>query len=400
MQKCIFNGTVIRDGEFLTHHAVIIENDRILDVLPTLALADFETGNGDMEYTDARGGYVMPGFIDLHSDYIEGVIQPRPNSVMDFSMGLREAEKLLCAEGVTLMYHSLSLMIPKIENEGLGIRARECVDQLVSLIASFHEGRHLIRHRFHARYEIDNLEGYDHLASLIQSGKVHQLSFMDHTPGQGQYRDIAKYSAMFKSWKQLRSDEDLNKYLEFCQSKPKASHEMLLALSELARARNIPVASHDVDSIEQVGFLKDAYRVNISEFPVTLEVAKAAREAGMLVVVGAPNILLGRSHSGNLSATEAIENGCADILCSDYYPAALLNAVFSLARRGIRSLPEAVDMVTLNPAKAMRIDNDFGSVEKGKKADLLIVREHEGQPMIEKVFINGRCAMSFGYRIG
>jgi len=400
MQKCIFNGTVVRGGELLQHHAVIIENDRIVSVLPTLALADFETGNGDMEYTDARGGYIMPGFIDLHSDYIEGVIQPRPGTVMDFSVGLREAEKMLCAEGVTLMYHSLSLMIPRVENETLGIRAQECVDQLVSLIETFHEGRHLIRHRFHARYEIDNLEGYEHLAKLIQSGKVHQLSFMDHTPGQGQYRDIAKYSAMFKNWKQLRTDDELNQYLEFCQTKPKASHEMLIALSELARERNIPIASHDVDSIEQVGFLKETYGVNISEFPVTLEVARAARGAGMLVVVGAPNILLGRSHSGNLSATEAIANDCADILCSDYYPAALLNAVFQLAKRGVRTLPQAVDMVTLNPAKAMRIDGDFGSVDVGKKADLLIVREHEEHPMIEKVFINGRCAMSFGYRIG
>jgi alpha-D-ribose 1-methylphosphonate 5-triphosphate diphosphatase len=350
-------------------------------------------------FFDARGGYVMPGFIDIHSDYIESILQPRPTCLMDFETGLREAEKNLVGHGITTIYHSLSLM-----NGGAAdrhsFRTRENLELLVDCIRELQHGRHLIRHRFHARYEIDNIGIYDYLLELLKNGAVHELSFMDHTPGQGQYRNLEIYAKSYVTWAAACSDKTMDEILADAKNKPVASHEMLKSLAALAHERNIPLASHDDDTVEKLALMKNEFGVKISEFPIELEVAKKAHDEGILVVVGAPNIMLGGSHSGNLSALEAVRAGAADILCSDYYPASLLHSAFRLEEEGILSLPAAVRMLTLNPAKAMGIDRDYGSVESGKKADLLVVLKIHNRPMIYKCFIDGRTTLQFEYRIG
>jgi alpha-D-ribose 1-methylphosphonate 5-triphosphate diphosphatase len=378
---------------------VIIREDRIASILPMDSLNKADTKEEEMLYFDARGGYVMPGFIDIHSDYIEGIIQPRPTSLMDFETGLREAEKHLLGNGVTTIYHSLSLM----NGAGAGkhnFRTRENLERLTGFIRKFHLGRHLIRHRFHARYEIDNLGIYDYLAELLETGAVHELSFMDHTPGQGQYRNIEIYAASYVSWAAECSEKTMDEIIATAKSKPMASHAMLKRLAALAHERGIPLASHDDDTPEKLALMTNEYGVSISEFPVELEVAKQAHEAGLFVVVGAPNVTLGGSHSGNLSALEVIREGCADILCSDYYPASLLQSAFKLETEGLCSLPQAVRMLTLNPAVAMGLDADYGSVEVGKKADLLVARSIQSCPMVYKCFIDGIAVLQLDYRQG
>ena len=409
MRKCIFNATVVKKDELLPHHAVITREDRIVSILPMDDLNNHDkpaiTDGEEMLYFDARGGFIMPGFIDLHSDYIEGILQPRPTCLMEFETGLREAEKQLLGHGITTMYHSLSLM----NGGGSGtsadgkysFRNRENLEKLVSLIMDFHEGYHLIRHRFHARYEIDNVGIYDYLVELIRSGAVHLLSFMDHTPGQGQYRDLEVFAKLYTSWKGTASSgKSLQEIIAEAKSKPLATREMLKNLAALAQKRNIPLASHDDDSLEKLLLMKNEFNVKISEFPIDLEVAKKAHEEGMLVVVGAPNIMIGKSHSGNLSAIDAVKAKAADILCSDYYPSSLLHSAFKLEEDGILSLPDAVRMLTLNPAKAMGIEADYGVIEIGKKADILVVRKIHGKPMVYKCFIDGRTVLQFEYRLG
>jgi alpha-D-ribose 1-methylphosphonate 5-triphosphate diphosphatase len=400
MRKCIFNATVVGPERLFPHHAVITREDTILSILPMDELNSYDKGGEEMLYFDARGGYIMPGFIDIHSDYIEGILQPRPTCLMEFETGLREAEKQLLGHGVTTIYHSLSLMNSPGINGRHSFRSKENLEKLVSLIKDFHEGYHLIRHRFHARYEIDNLDIYDYIVELLNCGAVHELSFMDHTPGQGQYRDLEVYAKSFTSWKAANSEKSFEEVLAEAKSKPVASHEMLKRLAALARKRNIPLASHDDDTVEKVLFVKNEFGSAISEFPVTLEVAEKAHDEGILVVVGAPNVMLGGSHSGNLSALDAIRAGAADILCSDYYPASLLHSAFRLEENGILTLPAAVRMLTLNPAKAMGIDADYGTVEAGKKADLLVVRKINGRPMVYKCFIDGRTVLQLEYRVG
>jgi alpha-D-ribose 1-methylphosphonate 5-triphosphate diphosphatase len=375
---------------------VAIEGGRILAALPTEALDGLD--GPETRRIDAGGAYLMPGFIDIHSDYIEGILQPRPTCLMDFETGLREAEKQLLGHGITTIYHSLSLMNGSGGNGRQNFRNRENIERLAELIRNIHRSRHLIRHRFHARYEIDNLEIYDYLTQLLEEGRVQELSFMDHTPGQGQYRDLAMYAASYGAWNTAYSEKSLAEILAERRNKPMASHEMLKRLSVLARKQGIPLASHDDDSAEKVAFMKKEYGAGISEFPVDLASARRARKEGLHVVVGAPNVILGGSHAGNLSALEAIQEGCADILCSDYYPAALLHAVFRLEAEELLSLPEAVRMLTLNPARAVGIAADYGSVEPGKKADLLLVRKIRGRPLISACFVDGQRVLQFRYR--
>ena len=175
------------------------------------------------------------------------------------------------------------------------------------------------------------------------------------------------------------------------------SFDQLKALADLACARGLPVASHDDDTVEKLA-LNRALGVTVSEFPITLEVAKEARKAGFMTVVGAPNILLGGSHSGNLSALEAIREEAADVLVSDYYPQALLHAMFRLYKKEGFPLWEAARYVTLNPAKAVGMDSEIGSLEKGKLADLLIVDGEGEMPLLEQVYVAGQKVFECSYR--
>jgi alpha-D-ribose 1-methylphosphonate 5-triphosphate diphosphatase len=400
MKKCICNASVVSPDQILPNHAVIIREDRILDILPMGSLKRDDQNGEKTLCIDALGGYVLPGFIDIHSDYIEGILQPRPTSLMDFEMGLREAEKQLLGHGVTTIYHSLSMMNVVGSKGGRGnFRTRENFERLALLIRRFHQGYHLIRHRLHARYDIHNPELYEFVEQILTEGKIHELSFMDHTPGQGQYRNLEIYAQSTVGW-DVEGVQSLEEKIELLQNRPVVPHEKLKRLAALAREKGVPLASHDDDSPEKVLLVKEEYAAKISEFPVELEVAKKARKEGLLVVMGAPNVLLGGSHSGNLSALEAIKEGCADILCSDYYPAALLHSAFTLEETGIVSLPEAVRMLSLNPARAMGIDADYGSVETGKKADILIVRKIQDCPMVYTCFIDGHLTLQYEYRTG
>ena len=139
-------------------------------------------------------------------------------------------------------------------------------------------------------------------------------------------------------------------------------------------ANNIAVASHDDDEVEKLSLVK-SYGTTISEFPTTLEVARKAKEMGLWTIAGAPNVLLGGSHSGNLSAAEAIQEQTIDILCSDYYPAALLHSIFKLSEEYGQDLHEMFQLVTLNPAKAVQMDDEIGSIKEGKKATLSLSRK-------------------------
>jgi len=154
------------------------------------------------------------------------------------------------------------------------------------------------------------------------------------------------------------------------------------------RRNNIPIASHDDDTAEKVDVMHQM-GAQISEFPLTLEAAKRAKELGMTVSMGAPNVVRGGSSTGNLSAQEAMRKGLVEVLCSDYNPTSMLYAPFVLAKKGLLRLSEAVNMVSLNPAKAIGMDT-VGSIEVGKRADMVLIDEMDGIPLVLKTIVNGR----------
>ncbi|MDR6883684.1 phosphonate metabolism protein PhnM [Bacillus sp. 3255] len=390
----ITNGIIITEEAILEGYEILVEGDRISRIARR---GEFLRDEGT-EVIDACGGYVTPGMIDIHSDYIEHMTAPRPTSLIDFRIGLRETEKELISHGITTMYHSLSIF-KSVDYKYRPIREPENVRKLIDLIDRTHNSKHLIRHRFHARFEIDNLDQIDNLKSYIQEEKVHLVSFMDHTPGQGQYRDLEVYKKTVRGYDTI-SDENIAVLIANHQTKEKMTVEAIREIAEMARVRNIAIASHDDDSVEKLDLVQ-SFGTAISEFPITLAIARKAKEKGLHTVAGAPNVILGGSHSGNLSAAEAIEDGCIDILCSDYYPAAMLHAVFQLAASSQQALVEMFKLVTLNPAKAVNIADDYGSIEAGKKADLLIIEriEPDDFPVVTTVFVDGKLIQKTNYRI-
>lgn len=386
----ITNGKIVQEHRILEGYALLIEQERIYDIVPEAALAYMELD----EVVNAYGGYVTPGFIDMHSDHIEAMAAPRPSSIMDMELAVYEFEKECCTHGITTMFHSVSIW------EGVGaspMRRPELVKQLADIIEKSHSQLHLIHHRFHMRFEIDNQEQFPLMLDYLRQKRVHLISFMDHTPGQGQYRNIEVYKNYVRNARHM-SDEDVEAEVNRRMNSEKLTLENIREAASLAQEQGISIASHDDDTKEKLDVVQ-SIGATISEFPITLEVAKEAKRRGMYTVVGAPNILLGGSHSGNMNASDAIVSAAADILCSDYYPASLLHAVFQMTKQGQR-LQDMIAMVTIQPARATGIDQDYGSIEKGKKADLLIIRTLPNDlPAITEVFVDGMCIAQNHYRV-
>lgn len=388
----IINSSVITATEILEDYAVVINGDTIEKLLPMNEVNTEDYGN----VINAKGGYVTAGFIDIHSDYIEGIIAPRPTTVMDFNIGIKESERILSSHGITTMFHSLSIYKEDLFGHK-PVRQPDNVNKLIHAIHRTHSEKHLIRHRMHARFELDSLGMVDTVKDHIENERVHLLSFMDHTPGQGQYRDIENYRHTMKGYQDL-SDEEINQQIENKKEMNRLSVEEMEKMSELARSKGIAVASHDDDATEKIDF-NESLNTSISEFPITMEVAKYAHGKGMYTLAGAPNIMLGGSHSGNLNAKDAIMEGCISILCSDYYPPAMLHSVFKLHREADYPLVEGFKLITLNPAKAVQMDDEIGSIEAGKKADINIIRLFDDYPTITECIVNGKVVSRYHYRI-
>lgn len=391
MLTILRNATIVLPNDVVEGYSLIIDGQTIKAICP-----DEEAGAYEGRVVDVAGKIVMPGMIDIHSDMIENFIQPRSTAIMDFEMGLREAERVLAECGITTMFHSISMY-----RDGTWdvkeIRQAPQVKKLAALVDRYQHGRRLIRHRYHLRYEIDNLACYDDVMQMMEAGYVDLLSFMDHTPGQGQYKNLEIYRKHQPNEGRDLSEDAFAALVEQEMHKEMVSFEDLQKLADVAHTHGIAIASHDDDTVEKLA-VNQELGVKISEFPITLEVAKEARKQGLMTVMGAPNILLGGSHSGNLSALDAIREDAASVLVSDYYPQALLHAIFWLHREAGLPLWQAAKYVTINPAVAVGMDDRIGSLEVGKAADLLVVDASGAMPLLEQVYVAGRCVLNYSYR--
>jgi alpha-D-ribose 1-methylphosphonate 5-triphosphate diphosphatase len=223
----------------------------------------------------------------------------------------------------------------------------------------------------------------------MRNGYVDLLSVMDHTPGQGQIRKeyYKKYLAM-----QGKSVDQLEQLIEERISAPKVEGEMLQTMVDVAKELNIPVASHDDDTIAKVDQMV-AVGVDISEFPINMETAAYATRLGLYVAGGASNVLRGGSLSGNLDMTEAIRERVVGVLCSDYYPAAILHSIFKLHLDHGMPLHDAVNLATLHAAESVGLDVETGSLEPDKRADLVVVKLRGSLPVVSKVMVNGKWVL-------
>jgi len=338
--------------------------------------------SGWEEVINAKSRYLLPGLVDIHGDDLETEISPRPFVRFPVSYALVNLDRKVAACGITTKLHAIC----NYEDELRGRdpeRSKEILETLSRL-----KDKLLVDHSIHARCEIRN--GMASVFDALDESSVKLISIMDHFPGQGQFRKYEHFKAYYAQAYGL-DDEEI-KDLVRRKSIP-GRRDSLAKLLDKARQKKIPIASHDDDTGEKV---EAVHRVGarISEFPVTLEAAQRAKELNMMVSMGAPNAIRGRSSTGNLSALEAIEAGLVDILCSDYNPASMIYAPFLLAEKSIMELPAAVRMGSLHPARAMGIDKEVGSIEAGKRADLIMVEKIGGIPVVVKTMVRGRVVFS------
>ena len=332
---------------------------------------------------DAEGLYVLPGFIDLHCDALEQEIEPRAGASFPLNMAVFEMDKKLAACGITTMYHSVSFS-PRQD----GIRRSGLADEIIREVNRLAPSLG-VRTRVHARFEISNASSVPYLDRLLDEGRIHLFSITDHTPGQGQYNDISLYLKMSKSVQGLdpaASVEYINRRIS--EAVPLRT-DYVVRLAGRCRSLGVPIASHDDDTEEKLDAMEEM-GVTISEFPINMATAISATHRGMHVSLGAPNVVRGNSTGNNLSARDAIRAGAGDILCSDYMPMSMVHAVFTLERAGVLPLYGAVNMASLNPARAAGIDGATGSIEAGKSADLILMDASGEIPKVVKTFVQGR----------
>jgi alpha-D-ribose 1-methylphosphonate 5-triphosphate diphosphatase len=331
---------------------------------------------------DLQGAYVMPGIIDIHCDIIEKMVQPRPGVMLDTGLALHVTDRLLLSSGVTCEFHSLSL-----DDAEFGVRNDEFVRDFIMRINESQST--LIRHLVHARVEISSTRGTDTLAKIIAEPVVKLVSIMDHSPGQGQY--VSDESFRFYVAKTTgRNDSEIDEIIAHKKFQRQFIPDRINTVVDLCRQYHIPIATHDDDTVAKIAEW-NRLNIRISEFPTTMIAAHAAHQSGMLVGMGAPNVLRGKSSGGNLSARNALIDGVVDWLCADYYPSALLPAAFLISQLGIYTLPEAIALITANPAKAVGMQDTLGQIAVGMHADLCIVRVIDTVPVVEMVYVDGGC---------
>ncbi len=333
------------------------------------------------EIVDLEGDFLLPGLVDLHTDNLERQVEPRAGARWPSRAAMLAHDAQCAAAGVTTVLDALCL------GQLLGEDSRNvtCRDGLADGDALHATGLLRAEHFLHLRCELPAPGLPDHLAPLARHPRLRMVSLMDHTPGHGQFADLARYRAMQRrdGLDEPAIDARIAALLDQRDRLCAPNRRAVLAL---LRGSGVALASHDDRTAAEVAD-NHAAGIAISEFPVAAAAAREARTLGMAVVAGAPNVVRGGSHSGNVSAAELIRAGLVDALASDYVPASLLDAAFRTAQAGL-PLHDAVALVTARPAALVGLD-DRGRLAPGLRADLVRVRLHDGLAVVRQVWREG-----------
>ena len=324
---------------------------------------------GGRDTFDLEGDLLIPGLVELHTDHLESHYMPRPGVRWNALGAVLAYDAQIAASGITTVFDSLRA---GADRDGGGLGA-----ELFVLAEAVEDARRhgalRAEHCTHLRCEVPAPDVVATVTAFADRFPVDLLSLMDHTPGQRQFRDLARYGAYYGGKTGRPAQEVTAAAVSGAADAKQRAAVNRPALAEFARARGIPVASHDDSNPDDVAQAAGEGAV-LAEFPTTLEAARACRAEGLQVMMGAPNLLRGGSHSGNVAAEPLAREGLLDVLSSDYVPASLLAAALGLPRRvpGI-ALPEAVATVTRRPAFAVGLA-DRGALASGLRADLVRVR--------------------------
>jgi alpha-D-ribose 1-methylphosphonate 5-triphosphate diphosphatase len=349
-------------------------------------ISDFGRGAPPAKAEDMGGDLVIPGLVELHTDHIEAHYMPRPKVHWDPLSAVVSYDAQLATCGITTVLDSLRVWREEGADDVSGEAAL-----LAEAITTARDADMLrITHYLHLRCEVPMPKVVEEASELIGRNDVRLVSLMDHTPGQRQFRDEQKLRDYYRGKSGRLTDAELDIMFE-----KRREHARLHAapnyrdLVEMARARGIPLASHDDTTADHVAqSIED--RVAIAEFPTTVEAAQTLHAGGVRVLMGAPNLVRGGSHSGNVATAELARAGVLDVLSSDYVPASLLMAALYLPQAvPAISLPAAVRTVSKTAAEAVGL-SDRGEIAAGKRADLVRVHVAKGIPVVRSVWRAGR----------
>jgi len=338
---------------------------------------------------DFEGDFLLPGIIDLHTDNLEHHMHPRPAVRWPSSLAAVLAHDWqVLGAGVTTVLDSLSLG----DYDSKGARTAMLEAAIAAVGQAKAAGVLKSDHYFHFRCELSDAGLLDLVKRHIDNPTLRLVSMMDHTPGQGQWHNLDIYRAYRRKKNgMVWSDAEWDVYIaERRTSQAQHVTPARAWIAEAATARGVPMASHDDTTLGDVD-RAHADGIAISEFPTTLEAARHAHALGMQNVMGAPNIVLGGSHSGNVGAAALADEGLLDMLTSDYVPASMLQAAFILADRHV-PMHDAIAMVSSRPAAVLGF-TDRGRIDTGLRADLLRVRLVDGLPVINGIWVAGRQFM-------
>lgn len=368
------NARLVLEDEVVTG-SVLLRDGLIADV----------GGASETAGDDMGGDYLLPGLVELHTDHLEGHYAPRPKVRWNPFAAVQAHDAQIASSAITTVFDALRVGNTDGDHD---LVTDDMVVLAEAIQSGMATGRLRADHFLHLRCEVsspDCLAAFDRLGG--KQG-VRLASLMDHAPGQRQFANLDAYKVYYQGKLKMTDAE----FAAFCdmrvdQSRQNSDHNRA-AIAEIARQRGIVLASHDDATREHVDEAEDN-GVRVAEFPTTEAAARSSHERGMAVLMGAPNVVRGGSHSGNIAAQHLAELGLLDILSSDYIPFSLIQATFQLAETvdGI-SLPQAVGMATHQPARSVGLD-DRGVIAVGKRADLARVRVQDGVPVVRTVWRQG-----------
>lgn len=371
--------------ETILTHARLILPDQELDgtlVLRDGLIADVQPGRAHHpSAVDCGGEVLMPGVVDVHTDNLERQVMPRNNARWPSRSAFLSHDAQCAVAGVTTVLDALCLGDLGFDVE----RGKTFEDGVRDITALTAEGVLKVDHLLHLRCELPAADMPVLLDPVAEHPLVAMVSLMDHSPGVGQYRDLVRYRAMRLKTTRMTEAQIEARIAELLEQRARLREPQRRMVLDRFAGRDVPLASHD-DEVPAEVARNAADGIMVSEFPVTMEAAREAARLGVAVIAGAPNIVRGGSHSGNVAAMDLVRAGAVDVLASDYVPPALIEAAFAMAE--VVGLPAAIATITANAADMCRLQ-DRGRLAPGQRADIVRVLPHQGIPVIRAVWRGG-----------
>ncbi|QHE83527.1 alpha-D-ribose 1-methylphosphonate 5-triphosphate diphosphatase [Hydrogenophaga sp. BPS33] len=380
----VFNNARVVLPDAVHHGSVSVRSGRIHDVNGH--------GTGVAGTVDLEGDYLMPGLVEMHTDNLERHLMPRPKVQWAEMPALMAHDAEVTAAGITTVFDALG--VGDADPESLrGSTWHKLID---TLQACARENLLRADHHLHVRCELPAPNTIDLFEPFKGHDRLSLVSLMDHTPGQRQWENLDHARVYYTGKKGWSPEKFERQVAHSAQLQAQYAEPHRAYFVDYCRANGIALASHDDTTVAHV---EQAHTegASMSEFPTTLAAAQAAHQRGLLTVMGGPNVVRGGSHSGNVAAADLARHGVLDILSSDYVPGSLLSAVLRLVKDGITPLPQAVAMVSRNPALATGL-TDRGAIEPELRADLIQVRvvnlpDGSQQGVVRGVWREGRRVM-------